>query len=457
MNQADETDPAGGWAFDPDEPRALPGKRSAEQALDTLAHALGYAPGPVPGPTWSDPHLRPGPTGGVGVLQGLVDAMRLLPAVGKDNEHKGDRTGTWSYRSADAVVSAVGPALAQAGVVLLPILNDDQPIELAGNPGWRLDMTYRFFGVDGSSLSFRMISHSVGQTAYTIGAGYSYALKYALSQALCLPFDDPRMDMESSSSHGATVHWWQDGGWESAEQHDQRRAALFEALKGMEQERRGPIVARLAGMRDHPVYNPGGYKVAGGSIWTPTEIGNPEGPGRLVARLSVAAMDAADELVGTPRAGSDDGVADDGLPADPEFDVDGPGDEPTDPAPAPDPAPVADEPKGRRPRGSRRAQEATEPAGATETAVEPGEAQGGAAGAAPGQPADPELSAEQIKASQAALNRSLLKVNGEWGAQIEAALTEVGLWPFSGLKTRKQFDDAANTMIPLLQQAGVMP
>lgn len=151
-----------------------------------------------------DPVLKPGPAGTVDIIAALIEAMKLLPAVGKDSQHEGGRgegqTGRWNYRSADAVVSAAGPAMAHAGVVCIPTVIGDTPFQMGQQDAIRIAMEYRFFAADGSSVTVRIIAHAVGRTAYTIGAAYSYAFKYALSQALAIPFDDPRLDLESTES-----------------------------------------------------------------------------------------------------------------------------------------------------------------------------------------------------------------------------------------------------------------
>jgi hypothetical protein len=467
-----EKEPAGGWAYDADEGGGHPMDGPAERAMGSIhtperpaervwretGERLGISMVPRAGTAWSDPNLKLGPDGGCGVLLGLVEAMRVLPAVGKDQVHDGSKskgdgpsTGTWNYRSADQVVSAVGPALAKAGVVFLPTLEQETPIQLGSQDGWRLAMTYRFFGTDGSSLSFRMVAHSVGRTAYTIGAAYSYAMKYALSQALCLPFDDERMDMESPSSHGATGGpWWQDGGWGDEGAHTEARSAFLARVQALDDETKGRAKVALAQVRDQQLYGAGGGRTPlGAPLWTPTKLDDPTGPGMFPARLSVAALEAAGRVVDEVT-----GVAGDGAPAEPEFDVDGDGQGSSDETAKPEP--VAEKP-ARTGRGSRKAQEAPEPAQGTETAGEPVAAQDGAAGAAQGKPAGTALTAEQIKTNRGALGRSLLALKGEWAARAEAALTDAGCWPFDVLTTREQFDAATAVLIPVLQDAGVMP
>lgn len=456
MSMDEQADEQGGYeawedpAMDRGHPMDGPAERNADRVWRETGEQLGFSPRGERAAEWSDPDLKLGPDGGCAVLLGLVEAMRNLPAVGKDSLHKGGQgggpdTGTWNYRSADAVVSAVGPALAKAGVVFLPNLEQETPIQLGSQDGWRLAMVYRFFGLDGSSLTFRMVAHSVGRTAYTIGAAYSYALKYALSQALCLPFEDERMDMESPMSHGATGGpWWQDGGWESEQQHTEARSALLARIQGLDDEHKGRVKVALAQVRDQQIYGTKGEVVPiGAPLWTPTKLDDPTGPGMFPGRLSVAALEGAVRVVDGVL-----GLADDGLPADPEFDVDGDGQGPSDEPAKPEP----EAPKAAR--GSRKAQAAPEAAEATDTGPEAVGASSGAPGPAESKPA---LTAAQIKTNRAALSRSLLALKGEWAGRAEAALTDAGFWPFDTLETREQFDGATGVLIPILQEAGAMP
>lgn len=194
--------------------------------------------------------LTPGPGGGIEIIARMVDVMRQLPAVGKTREHKGDQgdgpsTGRWSYRSADDVVTACGPAMAAAGVLMVPTVLDATQVMVGRADGIRLTMRYTFFAADGSSIALEMVSMGVGRTAFTIGAAYSYCLKYALSQALAIPFDDDRLDQESDTTdrdQRAELHRADTEGGPD----DPAVIALLELVKALPEAQREQVKAEAA-------------------------------------------------------------------------------------------------------------------------------------------------------------------------------------------------------------------
>lgn len=218
-------------------------------------------------PLDGDPILRPGPTGSVDIIAALIATMKLLPAVGKDSEHQGERgsggTGRWSYRSADAVVTAAGPAMAAAGVVCIPNLVGDTPFQMGNQDAIRIAMEYRFFAADGSSVTVRIVAHAVGRTAYTIGAAYSYAFKYALSQALAIPFDDPRLDMESTESGAEMVRDTEVYATTDQVEH------VLSMLKGLDEQAREDFKAEAQARYKAGRYS---WSFAGDHRWTGKEL-----------------------------------------------------------------------------------------------------------------------------------------------------------------------------------------
>ena len=130
------------------------------------------------------------------IVGALVKAMTEVGAVGKDSEHNQAKTGKWKYRSADAVINAVQPALITAGVVVIPTITQEST-----EPGRvELHCRYTFYAAtDGSSITATVVARAFGNTPFTVGAALSYAVKYCLSQVLMIPFDDDRMDVESDT------------------------------------------------------------------------------------------------------------------------------------------------------------------------------------------------------------------------------------------------------------------
>jgi hypothetical protein len=377
------------------------------------------------------------------IIQGLVDTMRELPAVGKDSRHvaKGDdKTGTWNYRSADAVVTAVGPAMAKAGVVCVPtVVGDD-----VDGSRLRLAMEYRFFAVDGSSITVQVIAHAVGNTAYTIGAGYSYALKYALSQLLCIPFDDDRMDMESGASAGAAREdWWEAAGWESVEEHDGRRKSLLEAIRGMPEANQRAVKLRLAAATGLGVYNPSGaLKAKTSGVWVPEKASQPGGPGRLAFGLSPAAMEAAEEAAAEFVESARQEAA-----GEEPFEVESsPRGESEDAGPPPEPARRRRAKPQEATRTARKAQEASK--------VDPAAVPAPEAPRPPGASESPAALAAKAALTRKVLARAYLALSGEWAARVESVLADADLWPIDEIPDDRA-DEAAESTADIFEEAAM--
>ncbi len=255
--------------------------------------------------------LTPGPSGGIDIIARMVDVMRQLPAVGKTREHKGDQgdgpsTGRWSYRSADDVVTACGPAMAEAGVLMIPTVIDASPTQLGRSDAIRLTMRYTFFAADGSSIALEMVSMGVGRTAFTIGAAYSYCLKYALSQALAIPFDDDRLDQESDTTdrdQRAELHRADTEGGPD----DPAVIALLELVKGLPEAQREAVKAEAASRARPGQYS---WSFAPSHRWSAMELrdctayaqalagAEPFGDDDQAAEVTMAALVAAGATAG---------------------------------------------------------------------------------------------------------------------------------------------------------------
>ena len=212
---------------------------------------------------WQAPEgLLPGPSGSFDVLGAIVAAMSAIGPVEKASTNTHER---FAYRSADDVISAVQPALVEAGIVLVPEILSMEPTTLVSQRSevraTEVRMRYRFFAAsDASSVSVEVIVHAVGATAFAIGAAYSYALKYALSQLFAIPFADQRMDPEAGDGAGGQSEtrvsagpppadsgsWWQRIGWDSEQAHADARAALVASLKALPPEQLASAKQALA-------------------------------------------------------------------------------------------------------------------------------------------------------------------------------------------------------------------
>jgi len=233
--------------------------------------------------------LTPGPDGGIGVLQALLGVMTDLGAVGKDAEHGQD----FKYRAADAVVNATSPLFATQGLIATPYVVDYHLHtwqEQRGNRTREQALTiytirYTFWCVaDGSQVTAQVVSMGQGLTGYSPGAAMSYGLKYVLSQALLIPFDDPKMELDSTeyrreaeASAAPVAEWWEMYGWDDPDKHTERRRALMIRLRHLPDQHRLKAKRAFAQVV-FPDWRNDRNDLA---LWVPEDDGKPDGPGQL--------------------------------------------------------------------------------------------------------------------------------------------------------------------------------
>lgn len=131
------------------------------------------------------------------IHEAMAAVMQAVPAV-----PKGDRNTSqnFSFRGIDAVLNAVGPALRDQGVLILPTLVDErhQTVQVGRNQtpmNWvLLTMRYMFVGPEGDTLHVTVPGEAMdaGDKAYS--KAMSVALRTALIQTFALPTDEPDPD-----------------------------------------------------------------------------------------------------------------------------------------------------------------------------------------------------------------------------------------------------------------------
>lgn len=125
------------------------------------------------------------------LYQRLHACMADCKRVGKDGKVQGG--GNYKFVSHDAITTEVREHLIEHGVLALPTLKAH---EINGN---RIEAVYtvRFVNIDDPSDFYEIDALGFGIDSQDKGPGKaaSYAVKYALSKALCLPTgDDPEND-----------------------------------------------------------------------------------------------------------------------------------------------------------------------------------------------------------------------------------------------------------------------
>lgn len=135
----------------------------------------------------------------------------------------------FNFRGIDAVLNAVGPALRQHGVVVMPrVLHyEATPTATAnGKSSMHVIATveYTFIGPAGDSLSATVIGEAMDYGDKAVPKAMSVAFRTALLQSLALPTDDPDPDASNyeraAESAGSTAAF----------------GALMQAIKGAADE-----------------------------------------------------------------------------------------------------------------------------------------------------------------------------------------------------------------------------
>lgn len=143
------------------------------------------------------------------VTQALAAVMAEVRGVGKDGFH--DAPGAkFKFRGVDAVVNAVGPALRNHHVIVVPQLLDvsRRDVSTSGGKASRetcVTVKYVFTGPDGSTLEAIVPGEAMDSADKGTAKAMSVAFRIALLQALCLPTDDADPDSHHYERESAPV------------------------------------------------------------------------------------------------------------------------------------------------------------------------------------------------------------------------------------------------------------
>lgn len=133
------------------------------------------------------------------VHEALVEVMRSVSHVAKRDQNT--QQG-FNFRGIDAVVNAVGPALREHGVIVLPLVEDvtTSTVEVGRNRTpmghVAVRVRYRFVGPDGSQLDCVSVGEAMDSGDKATPKAMSVAFRTALLQALALPTDEPDPDSQ---------------------------------------------------------------------------------------------------------------------------------------------------------------------------------------------------------------------------------------------------------------------
>ena len=127
-----------------------------------------------------------------GIYKAIAAILSDVGAVGKDGQNAFDK---YRYRSIDAVMNAMHPAMAKYGVFVMPEVLEQSREERGSRNGGVLiysiiKVRYTFYAEDGSSLTATVIGEGMDKGDKSVNKAMSAAFKYALFQVFCIPTDE---------------------------------------------------------------------------------------------------------------------------------------------------------------------------------------------------------------------------------------------------------------------------
>ena len=127
-----------------------------------------------------------------GIYKAIAAVLSDVGAVGKDGQNAFDK---YRYRSIDAVMNAMHPAMAKYGVFVMPEVLEQSREERGSRSGGVLiysiiKVRYTFYAEDGSSLTATVIGEGMDKGDKSVNKAMSAAFKYALFQVFCIPTDE---------------------------------------------------------------------------------------------------------------------------------------------------------------------------------------------------------------------------------------------------------------------------
>ena len=137
------------------------------------------------------------------IYAAICGVMEDIKAVGKDALNK---TQGFKYRSIDAVMNALNPAMIKHKIFCAPEVIEQIREERTTGKGSTLiysvcKIRYRFFTVDGSYVDAVVVGEGMDSGDKATNKAMSVAFKYACFQTFCIPtenlIDDPDVDADT--------------------------------------------------------------------------------------------------------------------------------------------------------------------------------------------------------------------------------------------------------------------
>lgn len=158
-------------------------------------------------PTPATAALTAGPETPPGILAALHAVMAEIKAVGKEGWNN---YSNYNFRGIDGVLNAVGPALRQHRVVLIPTVEhiDYDSVPAKGGAmmtAVRLRMRVALYAMDGSSIAATVWGEAFDSGDKATAKAHSVALRTALIQMLALPTQEPDPDESTYERRNANM------------------------------------------------------------------------------------------------------------------------------------------------------------------------------------------------------------------------------------------------------------
>lgn len=134
------------------------------------------------------------------VHEAVMEVMRAVKVVRKEDRNAAQN---FNFRGIDAVVSAVGPALREQGVVVFPSVVEHHAETIAvGQRGTQMRsvvllVDFTFLGPEGDTFTARVPGEAMDSGDKAYSKAMSVAFRTALLQTLSLPTDEKDPDADS--------------------------------------------------------------------------------------------------------------------------------------------------------------------------------------------------------------------------------------------------------------------
>lgn len=134
------------------------------------------------------------------IYAAIAAVMADVGAVGKDATNTFDR---YKYRSIDAVMNAMHPAMAKHNVFVTPEVLEQTREDRTSKTGGPMiysvtKVRYTFYTDDGSQVTATVIGEGMDRGDKSMNKAMSAAFKYALFQVFCIPTEE-MVDSETDS------------------------------------------------------------------------------------------------------------------------------------------------------------------------------------------------------------------------------------------------------------------